>query len=587
MSDFLKLFFLLNTSERRKLVFVLIFLFFSSIVQFIGITTIVIAIGLLADQGQILNNASIMKVYHYLDFENKNNFVYFIFISSGFAIILATFLNLLNNYIIAKTSTNLGLRIEREIFFYYLSCNYSFFSKRSLTTLVNNIKDHAPRIGAFFIPSFLSICTNLSMLLIILISLVIVDLKVTIFAVLLIFVSYWIFFSGFKKILKSQSELITKNIVDKTKFMFEALSNIKIIKFFNNYIFFKKNFYSKSQNIIKSQVKLTMIEISPRVLMEFTLYFGTLMIIFYYFNSFEKYNLTKIIFFAVASSKALPTVNAIFASIVRYKTAIPSLKTFNEEFSQITKKKLNINNQEKVSFSKFIELKNISFNFEDNSFELSNINLKIKKGEFVGLCGPTGSGKTTIVDLICSVYQPKTGGLFVDDIPINENNADNFKLKISYVSQNFFLGDMTIAELISFGSDQKSNLEEIREVAKISEIDEFIDGLPNKFNTRFGDAGLKLSGGQQQRIAIARALFKKPDILVLDETTGSLDLVTEQKIINNLQNIKKDITIILIAHRVGSLKNCSNIFLMNQGKLAMSGKYDEIIEKSDLFKSLI
>ena len=291
--------------------------------------------------------------------------------------------------------------------------------------------------------------------------------------------------------------------------------------------------------------------------------------------------------FAVASSKALPTVNGIFASIVRYKTAIPSLKIFNEEFSEITKKKLNTINQKKIIFSKCIELKNINFNFEDNSFELSNINLKIKKGEFIGLCGPTGSGKTTLVDLISSVYEPKTGSLLVDDILINEKNADNFKFKISYVSQNFFLGDMTIAELISFGSDQKQNLEEIRKVAKISEIDQFIENLPNKYNTKFGDAGLKLSGGQQQRIAIARALFKKPEILVLDETTGSVDLVTEQKIINNLQNIKKDITIILIAHRVGSLKNCSNIFLMNQGKLSMSGRYEEIIKKSDLFKSLI
>ena len=206
MSDFLKLFFLLNTSERRKLILVLIFLFFSSIIQFIGITTIVLAIGLLADQGQILNNTTIIKIYNYLEFEDKNNFIYFIFASSGLAIFLATFLNLFNNYIIAKTSTNLGLRIEREIFFYYLSCNYSFFSKRSLTTLVNNIKDHTPRIGAFFIPSFLSICTNFSMLLIILISLVLVDLKVTVFAVGLIFISYWIFFSGFKKILELQSE---------------------------------------------------------------------------------------------------------------------------------------------------------------------------------------------------------------------------------------------------------------------------------------------------------------------------------------------------------------------------------------------
>ena len=189
-----------------------------------------------------------------------NNHLLILFVFSGLAILIATFLSLLNNYIISKTSTSLALRIEREIFFYYLNCEYIFFSKKSITTLINNIKDHAPRIGAFFIPSFLTIFTNLSMLLIILVSLMIVDLKVTIFSVLLIFFSYTFFFNGFRKILKKESQLITDNLVNKTKFMYEALSNIKIIKFFRNFNFFKTNFLIKSKNILSSQIKLTMLD---------------------------------------------------------------------------------------------------------------------------------------------------------------------------------------------------------------------------------------------------------------------------------------------------------------------------------------
>ena len=586
MSDFLKLYSFLNSNEKKILLVVLGFLFISSIIQFIGITTIVIVIGLLADQDQIINNENIIKIYDYLEFSDKKSFINFIFIFSGLAIFLATILSLFNNYIISKTSTTLALRIEREIFFYYLNCNYIFFSKKSITTLLNNIKDHAPRIGAFFIPSFLTICTNLSMLLIILLSLAFVDLKVTIFSVLLIFFSYSFFFHGLRKILKKESELITNNIVNKTKFMYEALSNIKIIKFFRNFEFFKTNFHIKSKNILSSQIKLTMIETSPRVLMEFTLYFGTLMIIWYYFNSFEKYNLTKIIFFAVASSKALPTVNAIFASIVRYKTALPSLKIFNEEFSEISKKMLNTHDKEIISFEKKIELENVSFSFQESKFQLKNINLEIEKGDFIGICGPTGSGKTTLVDMICGVYQPLNGNLKIDEKKINEKNEDDLRDKISYVSQNFFLGDMTLAELISFGSNQTNNLVEVKEAAKLAEISDFIENLPNKYDTKFGDSGLKLSGGQQQRIALARALFKNPQILILDETTGSLDLITEQKIVNNLKKLKKKVTIILIAHRVASLKYCNKIILLNDGEISSQGTYEKLNTNSELFRNL-
>ena len=586
MSDFLKLYSFLYSNEKKVLLFVLGFLLISSIIQFIGITTIVIVIGLLADQDQILNNENIMKIYDYLEFSDKKSFINFLFIFSGLAIFLATILSLFNNYIISKTSTTLSLRIEREIFFHYLNCNYIFFSKKSITTLLNNIKDHAPRIGAFFIPSFLTICTNLSMLLIILLSLIFVDLKVTIFSVLLIFFSYSFFFHGFRKILKSESESITNNIVNKTKFMYEALSNIKIIKFFRNFEFFKTNFYIKSKNILSSQIKLTMIETSPRVLMEFTLYFGTLMIIWYYLNSFEKYNLTKIIFFAVASSKALPTVNAIFASIVRYKTALPSLKIFNEEFSEISKKMINKHDKESISFEKKIELENVSFSFQESKFQLKNINLEIEKGDFVGICGPTGSGKTTLVDMICAVYQPVNGDLKIDEKKINEKNEDDLRDKISYVSQNFFLGDMTLAELISFGSNHTNYLAEVKEAANLAEISDFIENLPNKYDTKFGDSGLKLSGGQQQRIALARALFKNPQILILDETTGSLDLITEQKIVNNLRKLKKKVTIILIAHRVASLKHCNKIILLNDGEISSQGTYEKLNTNSELFRNL-
>ena len=130
-------------------------------------------------------------------------------------------------------------------------------------------------------------------------------------------------------------------------------------------------------------------------------------------------------------------------------------------------------------------------------------------------------------------------------------------------------------------------LDEVKEASKLAEIHDFIESLPNKYNTKFGDSGLKLSGGQQQRIALARALFKNPQILILDETTGSLDLITEQKIVSNLKYIKKNITIILIAHRVASLKDCNKIILLNDGVISSQGTYEELNSNSELFRNLL
>jgi ABC-type multidrug transport system fused ATPase/permease subunit len=232
-----------------------------------------------------------------------------------------------------------------------------------------------------------------------------------------------------------------------------------------------------------------------------------------------------------------------------------------------------------LSFNKSITLKNIYYNYPNESRTvLNDINLTIPVKSTVGFVGTTGSGKTTIVDIILGLLQTKKGTLEVDGQIITKKNTRAWQRIIGYVPQHIYLIDDTIAANISFGVKSEDVSQEAVEIAsKIANLHNFVmDELTNQYQTKIGERGVRLSGGQIQRIGIARALYHNPQVLVLDEATSALDNITEQAVVEAINNLSKKITVILIAHRLNTLKNCDMIFKLEKGKLVDQGPYDEI-----------
>jgi len=224
----------------------------------------------------------------------------------------------------------------------------------------------------------------------------------------------------------------------------------------------------------------------------------------------------------------------------------------------------NLGNEE-IKFNKKIELKNVSFSYEENKDILKDINLIIKKGEKVGIVGESGSGKSTLVDLIIGLYKPKKGKIFIDNVELNEKNLKSWRKKIGYIPQNIYLFDGTVAENVAFGEDFDEN--RVKEVLKLANILDFLEKNHQGIYTRVGENGVKLSGGQKQRVAIARALYNNPEILVLDEATSALDNETEKKIMDEIYKIGKNKTMIIIAHRISTLDRCDRIIKLENGKI--------------------
>jgi len=284
--------------------------------------------------------------------------------------------------------------------------------------------------------------------------------------------------------------------------------------------------------------------------------------------------------YAFAGYRLMPSLQLIYASSTLLKYATPGINSLYNDFKSLNTHNYN-NDQSILKFDKTISLNNVNYSYPNTSrTTLKNINLIIPAKSTVGLVGPTGCGKTTTVDIILGLLQPQNGTLKIDDQIITKENSRSWQRSLGYVPQQIYLSDDTIASNIAFGINKENIIfEDLESAAKIANLHDFvINELPNKYETKVGERGIRLSGGQRQRIGIARALFHKPKVLILDEATSALDNETEKAVMEAVNNLSKNITIIMIAHRLSTVSKCDKIFHFDKGELIAEGPPEKLIK---------
>jgi ABC-type multidrug transport system fused ATPase/permease subunit len=291
--------------------------------------------------------------------------------------------------------------------------------------------------------------------------------------------------------------------------------------------------------------------------------------------------------YVFAGYRLMPAIQQIYSSFVSLTFTEPAINNLSEDLKNL--KPINLNRDKgSISFKKSIILKNIDYNYPNSSrTALKNISLSIPIKSSIGLVGATGSGKTTTVDIILGLLEPQKGILEVDNKIITQQNTRAWQRCIGYVPQHIYLSDDTVAANIAFGVDPKNILQsKVVHASKIANLHKFItDELPQQYETAIGERGVRLSGGQRQRIGIARALYHNPQVLILDEATSALDNQTEKAVMEEVNNLNKDITIIIISHRLSTVKKCDQIFFLKNGKLESQGTFDELIKVNENFRA--
>ncbi len=283
---------------------------------------------------------------------------------------------------------------------------------------------------------------------------------------------------------------------------------------------------------------------------------------------------------ALGAQRLLPVLQQIYGAWSAIKGGQPSLMDTIELLNfSIPTESIGVPATPSISFSREIHLRNISFSYSGMApWIIKDVNLKIACGSKLGIIGQTGAGKSTLLDLIMGLLEPNSGQLFVDSVSINNQNLREWQAHLAHVPQVIFLADASILENIALGvPKEKIDLQRVARAANQAQISSFIENLPNQYQTRVGERGVMLSGGQRQRLAIARALYKEAKVIIFDEATSALDGSTEQEVMSALDHASKDLTVIMVAHRMSTLKGCDCIVEITEGGVGRMGSYADFI----------
>ncbi|WP_340300683.1 ABC transporter ATP-binding protein [Roseobacter sp. HKCCD5988] len=557
---------LLDSKDRIKLIFLTILFFFTALFEVVGLAFLIPFVNLIIDPNLVDNYALAQLFRQVLHFESENDFIFYFGISLLFYVIFAQFFRMYTAYQQINFTYVLQYALTETTIDNFLSNDFSFFVQNHSADLSKDIlSEISVKVVGLIIPSLQLVSSGL---LILSISAFLFYLDFAAMS-LLIFIFGSIFGSLVIFTRKIQTEIGLKRYSANSK-MFKILNNmlssIKEVKFYHAEKIEAKNFNSFTKMFCDAQAQSQALSILPKYVVELVL-FSIIIISALLMSGMDdepsKY-ISIIVPFTFGIYKILPALQQVFFSISQLRFNSSSLltvekmsvkqTTLDEEFHEV-KVPLLFNNR--------IELSSVTYNYPGARYALfKDFNFGINCNSIVGIKGPSGSGKSTLINLMLGILRPNKGCIKVDGKTLANENLVHLNTIISYVPQEVFIVDDTIAKNITLYSDcDDIDFEWLDEVVEICALGDFIKNeLSDGYQTILGERGCKISGGQKQRIGIARALYRRPKLLVLDEGTSALDVSTEKKILENLHRIRDRISVLIVSHRMQTFSYCDEIF---------------------------
>ena len=554
---------------RKKLYFTFFLMLCGMILELFGIGLIFPALKLVTDQN-FLDSAYKLLGIEKLEISTLLSLITFFFICFyGFKnfflwIVLKQYSNFLSHY---------EAYLQSRLFKGYFGKPVSYFKEKNSSDIIINLKE----ICSFFSTLYISPLINALLEILLQVSILIMLLYFSWQSTLLIFLLFGgltiFLYSHHKKRLNQLGIIRNKISTSQLRNIQDGIGGIKEIKLLGRELFFLRKFEKNTTELAQANAENSIIAGTPRLVIEFFAIcsVSTIIILLLFLGKSIIEILPTLGLFFVAAYKMIPSFNKLLLLMNRIKFSNDGVKrvlNLLNEFNSEKKTDFKNNFFNTFYFNKDLKIENVSFKYSNRAQQiLENVNLEIKKNSFVGLGGESGSGKSTLIDIIMGIQKPNSGKVLVDNKSI-EYSIDNWQKKIGYVSQNIYISPDTIRRNIAFGIPEEEIDDDImNHVIKKCSLEKFIQSLEFGMDTHIGEGGSLISGGQKQRIGIARALYNKPEVLIFDEATSALDVDIEKEILREIQNLKKDFTLIFITHRESALKFCDEKYLLKNKKL--------------------
>jgi ATP-binding cassette subfamily B protein len=553
----------------------------ASFAEILSIGAVLPFLGVLTASDHVFSHPLAQPFIRLLALKKPNDLLLPLTVAFGVAALVTGALRLTLLWANTKLSFSIGADISKDIYRRTLYQPYATHISRNSSEVINGISNKSSVVIHSAITPILTLISSMIMLVTILAALLTVDPVIAIAA----FAGFGAIYAFVIRIARRRLAIDSERIADEStkvmKSLQEGLGGIRDVLLDGTQEIYCQAYQVSDGALRTAQGNNQFISQSPRYGMEAL---GMILIsALAYMLAQQSEGVSKAIpvlgALALGAQRMIPVLQQAYWSWASMQGGLSSLQDTLELLEQPLPTYASSSLVNPLEYRKYFSLKDVSFRYDPlGSWVINNLTINIRKGARIGLIGKTGSGKSTILDILMGLLAPSRGQLLVDDVLVNHENIRSWQLHIAHVPQSIYLADCSIEENIAFGVPFESiDGGRVREAAQQAQMANVIEGWPEKYKTSVGERGVRLSGGQRQRIGIARALYKKADVLVFDEATSALDSDTEQSVMHAIDGLSKDLTIIIIAHRLTTLKGCSEIVELNAGTVSRRGTYEQII----------
>lgn len=592
-----RLFSILTKPERRRLAVLFVIMLLVAASEVVGVASIMPFIAVLADPGVVNRNKYLSHVQQTVGFGSTESFLFALGVLFLVLVVGSLGLKAFGSWVQLRYVHNRSRAWTASLVDYYLHQPYEWFLSRHSAGLANTVLQEVNQVvvGALM-PGIQAIAQAMLVMLLVGI-LVAVDAKLALLSFAVLGGGFFAVSVTFRSRMRRIGAERLAAQRERAKILHEAFGGIKDVKIAGVEQAFLRRLDGPSRELARLQISGGILGQMPAIAMQAVLFGGIMLVLLNLLSRFGGIEgaLPVVALYAFAGYRLMPAIQRVYELTSQLRFSEASVNVLSEDFARMRTGEASGTSQRKghgsvpLTLLHSLAIHEVAYSYPNAPKKvLNDVSMKVAPYTTIALVGSTGSGKTTLVDIILGLLRPQSGHLSVDGVQIADANLRQWQRCVGYVPQHVFLSDDTIAANIAFGvSVAERNMAAVIQAAQVANLHSFVESdLDLGYHTLVGERGVRLSGGQRQRIGIARALYHDPAVLVLDEATSALDNLTEQAVMEAVQNLSRRKTLILIAHRLSTVRNCDCIYLLEDGRILAAGTYEELLVKSDRFRKL-